>query len=683
MAYARNLSNTAFVRELDVAAGPFSDVGNRGGVDSPAHMLQGWTAWAARDRVVQPAAVLEDLTFEASIGRYLTNPASLLQILSDRRRAVALITAEGTNYKGETGRWSGTGFIVGPNLLLTNHHVLHTVEVARRAKIEFDYEISAENLLVGDGSPIPVSQNFQLDPSRLFVTSPTIGGLDFTFIWIEDLAAQKFGIIPLERSSFTVNRRDQAFIVHHPDGQHKQVSLDDTDILGIEATVIHYSSDTLEGSSGAPVFDRRGRLIALHHASREMSVTLPDGGAANRVNEGIKIAAIALDLEIRSRRDGDDAVHAGAILKEIKGSDTMSGFFGGYGREITPGSTGPEAVVETYRGTDQDIDIGFWNIEWLADRWAQPGKLDDAAKVIADLNFDAWGLLEVSPPAVEALVKKIFETYGERYGYAFSEPDSVAQKQSMAMIWKQSSLKGEKIAWPSSVEPLLRQRGDDPNLQAGAAQGRIFDRYPAVYRLSTTTSSPGYSFFAVPLHLNFTDGHSIRRRLAARILARAVEDLAKKHQDTDVFLGGIMNAPLSGGDFSSIEDAGFVVMGAQDEKQGSFNYIKSTNSAIDNIFLSPGMRQTVGKMDFFIVAKNRTMPDYLSVADHRPIAVRLSLTSAPGPDRSLGRADIDAMIDRMLGSTTSESDAVPSRPPQRQKPRGQKGKTRRTKKPST
>jgi V8-like Glu-specific endopeptidase/endonuclease/exonuclease/phosphatase family metal-dependent hydrolase len=649
MAYPRNLRKIPFIKQVDMAAKPFSEVGDRGGVDNPSRMLSGWTGRDARGLALEPATAKAELSFEADIGRYVTSPASLLQVLADRRRAVAILSVDGRNYDGVEGTWSGTGFIVGRNLFLTNHHVVHSVEAARTAQVEFNYEISPDDLLAGNGQAAAATRKFALDPSRLFLTSPTKDGLDYTFVWIEEAAGEALGTIPMERSSFTVNKNEQAFVVHHPDGKPKQVSLDDTDILGIETRVIHYSSDTMEGSSGAPVFDRRGRLIALHHASLKAELPLPDGGVTKVVNEGIKISAIAVDLENRIRKGTADASYAEAILKEIKGSDTMTGFFGGYGRKVSADRTGPEAVVDTYRGTDQDIDVGFWNIEWLATRWNEPGKLDGAARVIADLNLDAWGLSEVSPPAIKALVDHLGAKYGDRYEYAFSEPDAAAGKQSTAMIWKASSLTGERVAWSSSVEPIFRRRSDDPDLQVEAVHGKIFDRYPGLFRFRTADGLTPYTFFAVPLHLKAMAEGGLRRRLAARILARAIEDLAKK-ESADVILGGDMNAPLASDDFSAIEDAGFVILGAQDEREGAFSYIKAPKSAIDNIFLSPSMRQTVGKIDYFIVAKDRTMPDYLGISDHRPVAVRLSLAGDLDAERGLKRADLDVLIDEMLVS---------------------------------
>lgn len=386
--------------------------------------------------------------------------------------------------------------------------------------------------------------------------------------------------------------------------------------------------------------------VGLHHASRAEKVALPDGGNSDVVNEGIKIAAIALDLEMRMRKGGSDASYAEVVLKNIKGSDTMSGFFGGLGRRVDPAQTGPEAVVDTYRGSDQDIDVGFWNIEWLANRYDQPGKLDGAAKVISDLSLDVWGLSEISPPAVKALVKRIKEIYGDNYECAFSEPSSSKNKQSTAMIWKSSSLTGKKVAWPSAIEKLLKERSDNPDLQMEAVHGKLFDRYPGLFRFKTVAPLPDYEFCIVPLHLKAMDEGSLRRRLAARILARAVEDISEKDK-VDIILGGDMNAPLANGDFTAIADAGFSLLGAQDEAEGAFTYVKSPKSAIDNVFLSPSMKQTVGA-DFFIVAKDRTMPSYLDVSDHRPIAVRLSLSSIGDGRKQLGQTELDAMIAKLM-----------------------------------
>ncbi len=492
---------------------PFPDLAQAPPVDSPEAMLAGW-------RQVRT----EGLKLEAQVGRFLTLPAAILSLLAKRRRGVARVRTRGVNFEGVRGEWAGTGFLVAPNLFLTNHHVLNSVEVAGNAVLEFDYEVPESDLVSGVALAPAARQVFRLEPERLFVTSEVREGLDFTFVWIDEAAEKAFGSIPMERASFTARPGEQAIIIHHPDGRPKQVSLDDADVLGISSTTIHYSSDTLGGSSGSPVFDAQGRLIALHHASVRKVVTLPDGQTTDSVNEGIKISAIAVDLENRIKAQSNDAAMASEILKIMSGSDSLTGFFGGLGRRVGP-ELGVEAVVDAYVGTDQDVDIGFWNIEFLSNRWREPEKLQGAARVIVDLNLDIWGLSEISPRAIEALVDELKESFGETYHYALSEPDSSDGKQSTAVIWKPSQVNATKVPWPSDVEPMFRLDSRDPEVDGlEALHGKIFDRYPGLFHFELTSRSP-FDFYLVPLHMKAMAEGSLRRRLASRILVKAVESL--------------------------------------------------------------------------------------------------------------------------------------------------------------
>ncbi|XSC43458.1 hypothetical protein ACF1BQ_036735 [Bradyrhizobium sp. RDT10] len=143
-------------------------------VDDPAQMLFGW-----HDRRK------ENAIFEARVGHWNTVPAALLHLLSKHRRAVARIVVRAGDHLDFRGRrvpggWTGTGFLVAPNLLLTNHHVLNSPEVAAAAEIEFDYEVPEEQLLVELATPEPPAVRFSLDPSRLFLTSPVSGGVSIS-----------------------------------------------------------------------------------------------------------------------------------------------------------------------------------------------------------------------------------------------------------------------------------------------------------------------------------------------------------------------------------------------------------------------------------------------------------------------------------------------------------------------
>ena len=426
----------------------------------------------------------------------------------------------------------------------------------------------------------------------------------------------------------------------------------------------------LGGSSGSPVFDAQGRLIALHHASVRKVVTLPDGQTTDSVNEGIKISAIAVDLENRIKAQSNDAAMASEILKIMSGSDSLTGFFGGLGRRVGP-ELGVEAVVDAYVGTDQDVDIGFWNIEFLSNRWREPEKLQGAARVIVDLNLDIWGLSEISPRAIEALVDELKESFGETYHYALSEPDSSDGKQSTAVIWKPSQVNATKVPWPSDVEPMFRLDSRDPQVDGlEALHGKIFDRYPGLFHFELTSRSP-FDFYLVPLHMKAMAEGSLRRRLASRILVKAVESLIADTGESDVLLGGDVNAPLASGDFDALTSAEFTPMGAADEQAGGFGYLKGPRSLIDNIFLSPNMTRTVGALDYFIVAKERSIDDYIRrISDHRPVLLRISLnTPSSQTARAVADQDIDALIERLRRSTDENSAAARAPRKQRRKVR--------------
>src|ERR1044072_2147067 len=62
------------------------------------------------------------------------------------------------------GHAYGTGFLVGPRLLVTNNHVISNAAEAAQAEAEFGYEHDIDGVLK---SPV----QFNLDPNQIFFTS--------------------------------------------------------------------------------------------------------------------------------------------------------------------------------------------------------------------------------------------------------------------------------------------------------------------------------------------------------------------------------------------------------------------------------------------------------------------------------------------------------------------------------
>ena len=608
-------------------------------------------AWRARSR--SRAGLSPSGKFERTVGRNDALPFFFLHNGHARGRAVCKIEASGVDFQGGEGAWFGSGFLVGPNLLLSNNHVLNSAAVAREAWAKFSFERTPG----GGLSPV---RAFRMDPDRLFITSPAVGGLDYTFVWLDGDAHEEFGFIPMERGAFTIAPHERANVIHHPKGEPKQVSLQNNELIDFHPVMLHYVSDTEGGSSGSPVMDNTWRLIALHHAWEALPPGTPSPGreGADFVNEGVKIAAIVVDLETRLT-EPSEAAAAQAVLAQVGGADSITGYFGAVGRRARAGGDAYERVVDVYQGSGQDVDIAFWNVEWFNRRFTE--RVGDVARVIADLNVDIWALSESSPEATQALVTRLKDEFGHQMAFAASEPDAPGGRQTTTVLWNPLTVKGERRDWPPEIAALLRLDSRDPAAQPfEAVEGAIFNRFPGLFHFTALQRDEPYraafDFNLVPLHLKAMDEGRRRRRMASNILAQAVRLMIERHgADEDWVIGGDVNAELASEDFAGLTGRGFLAMSAQDEAEGAFSFLKRPRSLIDSIFLSPSLSRRYGADDFFIYARDAKAPDFVkTVSDHRPVLARLALRDAA----PAAAAVLPAVVTPPAAPPAAEADAL-------------------------
>lgn len=212
----------------------------------------------------------------------------------------------------EGGHSYGTGFLVGPRLLLTNNHVLASPSEAAQSEAEFGYEHDLDGVLRD-------AVSFNLDPHQLFITSAE---LDATLVAVAPLAdngvpLERFGWLPLIPMTGKVVDGEWVSIIQHPGGQPKQIAIHASQILNLDGQAIwssvrdflHYSTDTEPGSSGSPVFNDQWQVVALHHKAVPSGRTLADGSPEWLANEGVRISAIFRWLE-RNRFENENARRA-------------------------------------------------------------------------------------------------------------------------------------------------------------------------------------------------------------------------------------------------------------------------------------------------------------------------------------------------------------------------------------
>lgn len=156
----------------------------------------------------------------------------------------------------------GTGFLVCPDLIITNHHVLPDDGAAQLAT----FAVLAEDNRIG---PPRGGYTYYLEPGRFFYTHRE---LDFTLVAIDDgpHPADAYGWLPLLEEQGKILIGHPVNLIQHPQGQDKKVVVHDSRLLDLVNRAgfdpfCWYSGDTERGSSGSPVFNNHWEVIALHH----------------------------------------------------------------------------------------------------------------------------------------------------------------------------------------------------------------------------------------------------------------------------------------------------------------------------------------------------------------------------------------------------------------------------------
>jgi len=210
---------------------------------------------------------IEAKQLEKIIGRESSLvPISFLEKGLERQKSVARI---------EDIDGYGSGFLVDGNILVTNNHVIASIESARRCKVLFNYQIRADG---GEEQ----TEVFRLEPGRYFATSEE---MDLTAVRVEGNPNERWGAILIENQS--CKEGDRVNIIQHPGGGHKQMSFYHNTVVHVERDRLQYVTDTMPGSSGSPVFDREWQLVAVHHASS--SKGLSGTNSCVTFNEGISV----------------------------------------------------------------------------------------------------------------------------------------------------------------------------------------------------------------------------------------------------------------------------------------------------------------------------------------------------------------------------------------------------------
>jgi Trypsin-like peptidase domain/Effector-associated domain 1 len=261
----------------------------------------------------------------ALVARYGLAPAPLanVRVISDRGGPIALPESDRSTYEAivlenagmvKPGQWRaqmtaresavcqilylndaiGTGFLVGPDLVMSNWHVFEDQTKGQLRALgdfatRFDYRAAAGAAPASNGKTVAIKAD-----AGYLASSPKTD-LDYVLFQLGSRAADE--VVDhnatrdyLRPASREFDMYEAALVLQHPKGRSLELAIGPTigwiDDAHKGEIYAHYAN-TDEGSSGSPCFTCKWELAAIHHRSD------PHGRGANRA---IAMTAVLQDM---------------------------------------------------------------------------------------------------------------------------------------------------------------------------------------------------------------------------------------------------------------------------------------------------------------------------------------------------------------------------------------------------
>ncbi|RKU21067.1 hypothetical protein C6499_22890 [Candidatus Poribacteria bacterium] len=192
--------------------------------------------------------------------------------------------------------WICTGFLVGPDLFLTNHHCIHDdagLLPLGNARIYMDYYQDRDVDPTLGGITARVSEILRMDEPK-----------DYALLRLDNPIGDTYGWLELDTTT-RPSAGQNVKIIHHSAGRSKEISRRNSQIVDIPADFISefpelnyalgYLADTERGASGAPVFMLDGTgVVAINHSGWFYRI---DGEIFRQFNAGTLMTHIVPEIQ--------------------------------------------------------------------------------------------------------------------------------------------------------------------------------------------------------------------------------------------------------------------------------------------------------------------------------------------------------------------------------------------------
>lgn len=192
---------------------------------------------------------------------------------------------------------SGTGWLIAPTLLVTNHHVVNArsgTGAGRALADPADLRLQVQHS----------RSRFDYDADEVETDEATASDL---VAWDEELdyailrltAEPSRPVLRVCAQPLTVAKGEYVAvnIIQHPGGQPKRVALRNNLVYEADERDVRYFTDTRGGSSGSPVFTDDWQVVALHRGTRRVEDVNFQGRSTAFVNVGTQMNVIMRHLK--------------------------------------------------------------------------------------------------------------------------------------------------------------------------------------------------------------------------------------------------------------------------------------------------------------------------------------------------------------------------------------------------
>jgi V8-like Glu-specific endopeptidase len=160
----------------------------------------------------------------------------------------------------EAPEWTGTGFLISEDLLVTNWHVLPNQEIASRSRFVFNFQRTPLGAL-NKTEEYPTS-------SKTYIADET---KDLALVSLEGQPGRTWGKLRLAKT--TAQKGERINIIQHPAGLPKHITVENNFVLFSNACCLQYVTSTLGGSSGAPILNDQWAVVGVHQAGGYLKTT--------------------------------------------------------------------------------------------------------------------------------------------------------------------------------------------------------------------------------------------------------------------------------------------------------------------------------------------------------------------------------------------------------------------------